>query len=176
MLAERHVLVPGVLDHVSEEDPEPSKGSIWKRRNRTVPAHFKPRNAHTQNDTPPSACEMGIQGNRRCAPFVDSQLRLTPFAGCKKGTVPGRGGGPGSAGVTSDPAEGGELPGEPPAAPSGRSSQNSLSVPPVPRAPPRPALNLNAQRWPEQRRPRPEPCTCACAVAARAGNSGRRAS
>lgn len=136
VLAERHVLVPGVLDHVSEEDPEPSKGSIWKRRNRTVPAHFKPRNAHTRNDTPPSACEMGIQGNRRCAPFVDSQLRLTPFAGCKKGTVPGRGGGPGSAGVTSDRAEG-QLPGEPSAAPSGRSSRNPLSVRPARASPPR---------------------------------------
>lgn len=130
VLAERHVLVPGVLDHMSEEDPERSKGSNWKSRNRTVSAHFKPRNTHTRNDTPPSACEMGIQGNRRCAPFVDSQLRLTPFAGCKKGTVPGRGGGPGSAGVTSDRAEG-QLPGEPPAAPSGRSSQNPLSVRPA---------------------------------------------
>lgn len=70
VLAEGHVLVPGVFNNANEEDPEPSQGSNWKSRNCTVPTNFNPNNTRIQNDTLPSPCEMGLKENQRYTPFI----------------------------------------------------------------------------------------------------------
>lgn len=50
MLAERHVLVPGVLDHVSEEDPEPLKAVTGKAGTAPFP-HISNRVTHIHEMT-----------------------------------------------------------------------------------------------------------------------------
>lgn len=56
-----YVFVPGVFSNVSEDDPEPSKGSNWKSSNCTVPTHFNQSNTHIQKDTLPSPCEVDLR-------------------------------------------------------------------------------------------------------------------
>lgn len=70
--AEDHILVPGVFNHASEEDPEPSKGSNWRSRNCTVPTNFNPSKTHPRNDILPSPYELGIKENQHHIPCIDS--------------------------------------------------------------------------------------------------------